>query len=319
MAFNRTSALRYAEKYWNKPCSDGFFMVTDRAIRVDQKRTELNAPASDGWEALFVPDHDGSGRIVGESAMFQKPNGDEKLIQGWRGLADCAHYICKCLESGGVNLSEMSVPKLVKQLRKRADIKTLGQRLSRSQAQQILDLGVFKTGDVIAYFNVDPQGDYGGKADYTHSTLYLDKDGSGVGRIACHTVCRFKHMPKNDEWWLKQGSYAYTLLHFASDDPAANDAAHFEGWWKVQYFGRTEYYRFARTGTVRWTYTAPKTAADQAGGGAKHYGHWFQYPSEVRICWQSTGTSERWTVSGRRNSYDIKVNGHSGKAQKLFV
>jgi hypothetical protein len=192
-------------------------------------------------------------------------------------------------------------------------------RLSRSAAQQILDLEVFKKGDVIAYFNVDPQGDYDGKQDYTHSTMYLGKDSSGTGRIACHTICRFGNLPSGEQWYLKDGRYKYTLLHVATDDPVATDAAHFDGWWKVTYFGRTEYYRFNRKGTVRWTYKAPKSAADQIETSAKNYGHWFQYPSEVRICWQSSGTAERWAVARRQNAYDIKVNAHAGKAQKMFA
>ncbi|WP_372899194.1 hypothetical protein [Stieleria sp.] len=319
MALNRSAALEYAAKYWNKPCSDGYFMLSDKAVRISQKRKELKAPESDGWEARFVPEFSSDGHMVGESAVFQKPNGDEILIHGWDGLADCAHYICQCLKTGNVSVHEMSVPKLVKKLRAQSDVKTLGMKLSRTAAQQIIDLGVFKGGDVIAYFNIDPQGDYGGKADYTHSTLFLGTDSSGVGRIACHTICRHQHLPKNEEWWLKDGRYAYTLIHFTAGDRVANDADHFQGWWKIEYFGRTEYYRFDTSGRVRWTSKVPKAASDRIESGAKNLGHWFRETRQLLIAWQSTGTAERWAAVGKQNKYDIKVNQHKGTATKLFT
>jgi len=319
MAFQRDGMLQYAKRYWNRPCNDGYFMLNDGAVDIEQKRLELKAPASEGWEAVFLAEFNSGGGLKGEYAAFQKPNGDEIPIHGWRGLADCAHYISKCLEPGGIKVHEMSVPKLVTTLRQRGDTKTLGKRLSREAAQRILDLGTFKKGDVIAYFNVDPHGDYEGKQDYTHSTMYLGKDGSGIGRIACHTICRHGHLPHNDQWWLKNGSYTYTLIHFAADDPLATEAGHLEGWWRIEYFGRKEYYRLFKDGTLRWTYQAPKTPTDQIEVNAKRKGYWFQYPQELRVCWQSTGTVERWKFARKANSYDITVNDHHGKAYKMFT
>jgi hypothetical protein len=295
-------------------------MTAQKAVYIDQKRKDLNAPASEGWEAVFVPEFNAGGTLAGESAVFQKANGDEKLIHGWNGLADCAHFICKCLDAGGVKIHEMSVPVLVDKLRKRTDVKLLGIRLNREQAQRVLNTTMFRKGDVIAYFNINPQGDYNGKKDYTHSTLYLGQDESEAGHIACHTVCRHKHRPKNDEWWLKDGYYEYTLIHFTSGDAARKDADHLKGWWKITYFGKTEYYRLFKDGVARWTYTAPKAATDQIDKNSKRKGHWFQsHNQRLRLCWQSTGTVENWKLDGRKNVYQITINDHAGTATKMFT
>src|SRR5271167_1927417 len=111
MGFNRTSALDYAKRFWNRPCDDGVFWLTNQAIDVEKKRKELRAPASDGWEALFVSDGKGA-----EQAVFQRTSGgliDTITIQPWEGLADCAPFWSKCLQAGGIKISQLGVPKLV--------------------------------------------------------------------------------------------------------------------------------------------------------------------------------------------------------------
>jgi hypothetical protein len=319
MKLKRDDAVAYAAKYWCQPCDDGYFMLNSKPVYIDQKRKELNAPASEGWTPVFVADFNSAGKIKEETAVFQKANGDEKLISPWKELADCAHFICRCLKAGDVTVHEMSVPALVKKLRGRSDTKTLGLRLTRAQAQRVLDTNMFRKGDVIAYFNVHPEGDYSGKEEYTHSALYLGQEDSTNGQIACHTACRYKQWPANDEWWLKDGYYEYTLIHFTSGDPVAKDADHLQGWWKVDYFGKTEYYRLAKNGAAQWTYTAPKAATDEIDANKKRKGYWFQWPGKVRLCWRSTGTVEKWDVTSRKNVYSITVNDHAGTATKMFT
>ncbi|PAY18953.1 hypothetical protein CKO51_13405 [Rhodopirellula sp. SM50] len=68
-------------------------MLSDKAVRISQKRKELKAPESDGWEALFVPDFSTDGHMVGESTVFQKPNGDEIVIQE-RGVVAERRSLC---------------------------------------------------------------------------------------------------------------------------------------------------------------------------------------------------------------------------------
>ena len=90
--------------------------------------------------------------------------------------------------------------------------------------------------------------------------MYVGKV-DGIGRITCHTKARFGRQYYDDPWYLHAGSYNYTLIHIASDDPPlpAATAKRMEGWWTVSYPGRTEYYKFEANGTVRYALTKPKT------------------------------------------------------------
>src|SRR5207244_2956778 len=140
----------YAETYWNQPCDDGVFWLTDREVNVQRKRKELDAPEKDGWLARFVPD-DGA-----ESAVFVRPKAgvpgqyDVKLINGWAGLADCAHFLSKCIQAGGLkDVFALGVGKLVAQLRARPDTKTLAETVPQDRAQRVLNTGLFTKGDVI--------------------------------------------------------------------------------------------------------------------------------------------------------------------------
>ena len=109
--WNRKAALSYAERFWDRPCDDGEIMLNERAIRVGEERTRLNAPENDGWEARFV--YNGkppSDPDFGDEAVFIKklPAGEtggvnipdlpgtwlKKTIQDWAGLNDCA-IICR--------------------------------------------------------------------------------------------------------------------------------------------------------------------------------------------------------------------------------
>ena len=157
MGIDRVAAIDYARRFWNRPCDDGVFWLSNQAVDVEQKRRELSAPASDGWEAFFVSD--GSGN---EQAVFQRTVGgviETKLIQPWEGLADCAHFLSKCLTAGGITIRERGVPELVSKLQARSDTKTLAEKIPQERGQLIVDTGIFKQGDMIGYFNVDPAGD----------------------------------------------------------------------------------------------------------------------------------------------------------------
>src|SRR5262249_42642876 len=152
--------LDYAAKFWDRPCDDGVFWLTDREVVVERKRKELKAPAKDGWEARFVPTPDGA-----EEAAFIRPNAAgqaipplpgrwEKLtIQGWAGLADCAHHLSRCLRAGGLaDVSALAVRKLVAALQARPDTRTLAERVPTAAAQRVIDSGVFRPGDIIGYY-----------------------------------------------------------------------------------------------------------------------------------------------------------------------
>jgi hypothetical protein len=320
MGYDRDKAIDYARRYWDRPCDDGVFWLTNEAVNVEQKRKELKAPAKGGWEALFAPDGMG-----GEKAVFRRTAFDgtleEILIQGWAGLADCAHFLSRSLQSGGINISELGVGSLVMNLKARADTKTLAEKVSQERGQRIVDTGIFKKGDMIGYFNISPAGDYGGALAYSHSTMYVRKlSPADPGRITCHTKSRFAGLSSYaDEWYLNSGHYKYTLIHFASDDPKPTPAlvALLTGWWKIQYGGRTEYYYILKDGRARYTLRPPKSKNEQLNIG-EGSAYWFSESSKITFIWKNTGTVEVWTQNKPGNAFNIKVNDTPGTAARLF-
>jgi hypothetical protein len=205
---------------------------------------------------------------------------------------------------------------LVNKLQARADTKTLCEKVSQAGAQRVIDSGIFDKGDMVGYFNIDPQGDYSGARRYTHSTMYVGKM-DGVGRITCHTKARFGRQYYDDPWYLHAGSYDYTLIHIASDDPPlpAATAKRMEGWWTVTYPGRTEYYKFEQNGTVRYTLTKPKTKSQPISAAGSAY--YFERSGTLIVIWRKTGTIDRWDLSSGE-TISLTVNGNKGEATKTF-
>lgn len=320
MKIDRTKAIDYARRFWNRPCDDGVFWLTSHAIDVAKKRIELKAPASDGWEPFFVSGGTRPGDDP-EQAVFQRTVGgvvESKLIQEWAGLADCAHYLSKCLQAGGIKVSELGVGSLVNTLQARADTKTLAEKVSKDRGQRVVDSGILKEGDMIGYFNVDPAGDYGRAQSYTHSTMYAGKlDATDAGRITCHTVARFPGLSwVNDQWWLHDG-YNYTFIHFGDDDPpSAGTTTSLPGWWKVEYGSRMEYYYIYKDGRARYTLKAPTSNRELHAPEGTAY--WFQGTGKITFIWRKTGTVEEWTAGADPREYRISVNGTPGKSTQMF-
>jgi hypothetical protein len=210
----------------------------------------------------------------------------------------------------------------VRTLQARNDTKTLCEQVGTSEAQRVIDSGIFKPGDMIGYFNVDPTGDYGGAKQYTHSTMYVGKiNGKTDGGITCHTICRFPGKSwVEDSWWLKSpGHYAYTLIHFADDDPVPNAAKAnaLAGWWQLDFTGRTEYCLIDKGGTASYTTVAPKKGQRTIGAPLES-AYWFMEPSgDVTFVWRKTATVEVWTASSA--GYKSLINGVTpGVLKKLF-
>lgn len=106
MPINRDAALNYARKYWNRVTDDNKFWTSSEAVSLAAKRRSMGAPASDGWEAVFVSNGDG-----GENAIFRRTVGggtEDKPdpIAIWDELDDCTHYVCRCLIKEGIDLTE---------------------------------------------------------------------------------------------------------------------------------------------------------------------------------------------------------------------
>ena len=327
MSFSRTDAVNYADKHWNIPTNDGIFWLSNQGVMIEQVRQKnvigtsfwKKAPAADGWQPFFVDD-----RAGGEKAVFRRVIGgitEEILINPWEGIADCAHFLSRCLTAGGAKIAERGVPSLVNTLQAQSNTKTLCERVSGDAGQRVIDTGIFKPGDMIGYFNVDPKGDYGGAKQYAHSTMYVGKiGGKSDGGVTCHTICRFPGRSwVEDSWWLKPpGHYTYTLIHFADDDPVPNSgkAIALAGWWQLDYSGRTEYYLIHKSGSATYTKKAPtkgQTYVQSAEGSA----YWFMPPSgRVTFIWRKSGTVEVWTPDA--TGYKSLINGGiAGVLKKL--
>ncbi len=328
MTFNRKSAVDYADKYWNIPADDGIFWLSNQGVQIDQVRqsnvignaTWRKAPVADGWQPFFVNDN-----VGGEKAVFRRlvaGKTEEILINSWDGIADCAHFLSRCLTAGGAKVGERGVASLMQTLQARSDTKTLCEQASTNAAQRVIDSGIFKPGDMIGYFNVDPKGDYDGAKRYTHSTMYVGKiNGNKDGGITCHTICRFPGKSwVEDSWWLKPpGHYSYTLIHFSDDDPVPN-AIHVNklaGWWQLDYAGRTAYYLIKKDGSATYTMMAPKVAQSSVNA-PQESAYWFMAPSgAITFVWRKTATVEQWTplLAG----YKSLTNGvRPGVLKKLF-
>ena len=323
MPYDRTKALDYAKKHWDNPCDDGVVWLSNEAINVARKRTALGAPEADGWLARFRPD--GAG---GEKFVFERTRGgvrEEKLIHGWDGLADCAHFLSKSLSAGGAATDERGVGSLVNALKARADTKTICEKVTRAGGQRVIDAGLFKPGDMIGYFNIADDGDYDGAKRYTHSTMFCGKTGAAgdEGHVTCHTKSRFMGLTPadyTDVWWLSD-HYAYTFIHFVSGDAAlATAGAAIKGWWMIVYGARVEYYYVRDDGRAYYTLKAPTNKAQVLTSGSATGGaYWFSTAPTITYCWRKTGTVEVWTpMPFNPNAFTISVNGTPGVATKLF-
>jgi len=303
MHYDRDASIACARKYWDRPCDDGVFWCKDHVVDVASMRKAKNAPAKDGWQARFVPE----GKA--EHAVFQRSKDAETetiVIQEWDGLADCAHFLSRCLHAGGIPISEISVPSLVKHLKRRPDVKTLAEQVTREQGQRIVDSGVLKKGDMVGYFNIDPNGDWGGQEQYSHSTMYVGKLGSGdVGRITCHTKSRFAGLSSHpDQWHLDVNSYTYSFLHFAQDDAAPTSKL--IGWWKkVDNVNR--YYYLSPNGGCRFT-MQPPTGQFGPPSVSMNSGYWFLRGSIVTFVWKPEGYIDVWRPSGP-DAFATELNG----------
>lgn len=310
MPYNRDNAIAYAKAFWTIPCKDGLVGTDSAHMRLDDRRTQLHAPANQGWVASFVRD-----KIHGvEAGVFQKPGADDKVFQAWNGLEDCAHFLSQCVRAGGAGIeTQWGVRELVEGLQGLSETKTLAERVGKDAGQRIVDSGIFKLGDMIGYYNNNPKE---GKRGYGHSAMYV-----GGGGITCHSVCRFKGLgdSADDEWDLSNPDYSYTLIHFSSGDVAPDPATagKLAGWWTVQNAGRTRYYYILDDGRARWTPVAPRKATDQAPAGMNS-AYWFQDHDKTTFIWKETGDCEVWTVNSAGNVTSSFLNGIAGKVTRLF-
>src|SRR5215831_702294 len=104
MSIDRTAAVDFAKKFWNKLADDEKFAHHSAGIiSVAHARHQMHAPKAD-WEGVFVSDGNG-----GEKGVFRSlVDGSEKPDPFVRfdDLDDCTHYVSRCLKAEGVSLAE---------------------------------------------------------------------------------------------------------------------------------------------------------------------------------------------------------------------
>lgn len=316
MKLNRAGAVAYARAHWDTVCDDGVFWFSNYSVNVEQKRRELKASVFDGWKFKFRTFKDG------EQAIFTDGR-TEKIVGQDPGIADCAHYLSRCLiKGGGADLKGARSPAmLIMELQEKAATITLVEKATRAEAQAVIDSGVFKPGDMIGYFNISPDGDYGGRRIYSHSTMFVGHIKS-AGRITCHTICRFggetpdpKLFPLTDEWHLGSDHYLYTLMHFASDDVAPPKEA--LGWWSIEGVAvLPTYLKIAGNAAVSSPHR-PTNQAQSAQG--KDKARVFAEGGKLIFVWRQSAKVETWTPR-KDGGFEVTSAGSGTRlAMPLFV
>jgi len=289
--YNRQAAFDEAQATWNVPCRDGTISRIGAApLSVEHERTRMGLGSD--WKAKFIWNFQGEL----EAACFVRGSEPPKMFQPWAGLGDCAHFMSKCLQAGGLKARTDFVPTLESYLRGLTFTKTLAVKASAERCERIIKTQIgggplFKKGDVVLYYDPTGKKIAGYGPIYHHSALYVGytvgAGGALQGTISCHTRSRFL------EPWLIFGATdtdQYTLIHFGEDDPVDPAlAAALQGMWEVKWRGQTFYYLFEKNGKVSWGST-PRHAEGT--------GYWFAAaPSKHVICWTKTGTVEKFTLT----------------------
>jgi len=317
---DRKAAVDYAKKFWNRVADDDKFWISNTVVSLAAKRKSMHAPASDGWEAFFVAN--GSG---GENAVFRRTVGGktEEMpdpIATWDDLDDCTHYVCRCLIKEGISLKETPrANELAEAMINSAATKTLALKTTKEEGQKVIDSGMFKPGDLVAYYTEK-------KGRYTHSAMFVGKqtsDPGDPGGITCHTLCRFEGLSKawngaSDDAWFLHGGLSYTLLHFSEDDPKTSAATlkWLPGWWKIG----SDFYFVSDHGRAYATHAKPTKASQKLLAG-NSVGYYFEADKDVVFVWRKPAGKvqvERWTAPTNTKEASLKIDGSTASVTRVF-
>lgn len=316
MSLKRHELENYARKHWYTPCHDGIlYSYTKGNVKVEAERQRLQKQGKlpgGGWRAVLLPELDSDNKVVlgkergcfiRESAQGEEIVADIKpaelkgkfdIVPFYQvagdhdGLVDCAHYVSCCLSAGGVPINQPGVPGLVHELRARHDTRTLGLEITLDRGQRVLNTGIMKVGDIVAYVHDDPKTHQRG---YAHSAIYMGLDAKKrVHRISCHTTARFREFFADTPWNITvDKDWRFTLIHFADEVfPPLPQPLRFE---VVQ--GRTsEVYDFKPKGHVV-RFRGPASAHQAFGARPEERGYWFIRGFALFIFWPKTGQVAR--------------------------
>jgi hypothetical protein len=321
VAIDRKAAVDYAKKFWNRVADDDKIAISSGQILLADKRRSMKAPASDGWEAFFV-----SNGGAGEKAVFRRTvkGTMEEMpdpIVDWDALDDCTHYVSRCLINEGISLTETGrANELAEAMIKSGQTKTLALKASQAAGQKVVDSGVFKPGDLVAYFS-DKKG------RYHHTAMFVGKqttDPKDPGGITCHTVCRFEGQTKawngaDDDAWFLHGGDSYTLIHFSEDDGGISAATlkWLPGWWNVG----SDFYFVTDKGRAFSTPLKPHKATQKVLHG-NSVGYYFEAGGgDVTFVWRKPRGKtqvERWTAPTETKEASLKIDGTAAGLTRVF-
>ena len=322
MALDRKAAVDYAKKFWNRVADDDKIAISSGQILLADKRKSMKAPASDGWEAFFVSDG-----AAGEKAVFRRTiNGKvEQMrdpIADWDALDDCTHYVCRCLIKEGIELRQTGrANELAEAMIKSENTKTLALKASQDAGQKVIDSGVFKPGDLVAYYSEK-------KGRYHHTAMFVGKqttDPKDPGGITCHSLCRFEGLTKawnganDDAWFLSGGDDSFTLIHFSEDDQeiSATTRKWLPAWWSV---GK-DFYFVTDNGRAFSTPLPPPKATHKILSG-NSVGYYFEAGAgAVTFVWRKPGGKtqvEQWTAPTDTKQASLKIEGQQAGLTRVF-
>jgi hypothetical protein len=322
----REQIVSYVDDNWMVPCRDGLVWVYYGSINTPSKIAAQKKATGKDWAAAFLQYPDAKfGSLEGlyliPASDLAKVKGgqfdistypDRKMLSSWfdkadkdgsnpevlaqkpadHGLNDCAHFVTQSLAAGGIHAETTGVGTLFNTLRAMADTKTLALTVAADVAENIVNAGIMKAGDVIIYSKLN-----GKVMEHHHSVVYM-----GNAKIAMHTWANHPKHPSIHGDWKKSATDDHplvTLIHFGRDDAPIAAGSDMLGWWKVLWMGQTYYYFFDRKGQVAWTQTAPANLKLPLAM-ARGRGYWFEQPHRIAICWTETGTFEELAVKPPR-------------------
>ena len=322
MSIDRKAGLDYAKKFWNRVTDDDKFWTSNAVVSLADKRKSMHAPASDGWEAFFVPDSSGEESAVFRRTVKGKIEDMADPIATWKDLDDCTHYVCRCLIKEGISLKETPrANELAEAMLQSSQTKTLALKASRDQGQKVVDSGVFKAGDLVTYFTDK-------KSRYTHTAMFVGKQTSkkdDPGGITCHTLCRFEGLTQawnganDDAWFLhEQEGFSYTLIHFSEDDAvlSGDTLKWLPGWWQIG----SDFYCVLDNGHAFLSHTKP-TKASQKLLTSTSVGYYFEVGKEIVFVWRKPVGKvqvERWTAPTDAKAATIKIDGTAASLTRVF-
>jgi hypothetical protein len=193
--------------------------------------------------------------------------------------------------------------------------KVLALKCSKTEGQKIVDSGVFKPGDLVAYYTE-------AKNRYTHTAMFVGwqtKKPDDPGGITCHTTCRFQGQPgSSDDTWFLHDTHSYTLIHFAEDDVAIPAATlnWLPGWWKAG----DEYYFVGENGRAHSTRTKPLRREQRLGASAA-VGYYFEGDGNIVFVWRLAGGRvrvEQWKAPSPTNGASRNVADSEASLSSVF-